>query len=425
MTHKKSKSECFVFLLAPFVFVMNYSLLKKDGFVPALNLSLLSLIGCCIASLYNHIEWPFALRGCASTYSIFAGIVCFHHLLRGKFSGIKWFLIGYCLTGVINTFIFQTSVESQLYANSITGIEAVEGIMSSPIYWIKRISPFVMLPFRGWYLSTPIVYSVLAPLCMALFAIMTSTSGRSAALGLIGMSAMIFIGRKKISRMQQISKHFTVYLLLAVIGIFLANFAYRWAATSGIMGEKSRVKYEQQTQGSSSVLRLLMGGRLPFFVGMYAGCKQPIVGYGPWAVDHYGYMQHFLSKYGTADDYEMYLNSAEYLFHKVAYIPAHSHIVGAWISNGIFGLIFWVYVLYKLFEFLKKNLGAVPQWYGLLAAGTPPLLWDIFFSPYTSRMYFPFFFTMLLFANAIAKGRIQMPPDMIREIIKSENSRRH
>ena len=412
-------SEFAVFLAAPFVFVQNYSLLRKDGFMPVLNLSLLSLAGCCIASLYNHIEVPFMLRGCASAYSIFAGIVCFHHLLRGNDSGIKWVLIGFCLTGVINTFFFQTSVESTLYADRATGFEAAEGVMSSPIYWIKRITPFVTLPYRGWYLSTPFAYSVLAPLFMAGFAMLTSASGRSAALGLIGASAMILIGGKSICKMRRISKHFAGYLILAILGIWMANLGYRWAATSGALGEKAQAKYEQQTQGSSSVLKLLMGGRLAFFVGVYAGCKQPILGYGPWAVDNYGYMQYFLSKYGTEEDYEAYLNSAVVLFNKVAYIPAHSHIVGFWISNGIFGLIFWLYVIYKMFEFVGKNIGVVPQWYGLLAAGMPSMLWAIFFSPYTSRMYFPFYFTMLLFANAIAKGRMPMPPAMIAEIIKS------
>ena len=412
-------SEFAFFIAAPFVFARNYTLLKRDGFVTALNLSLLSLLGCWVASIYNNIEWPFLLRGCASAYSIFAGIVCYHHLLRENNAGIKWFLVGFCLTGVINTFFLQTSVESSLYAGNATGVEAAEGIMSSPIYWIKRLTPFVALPYRGWYLSTPLVYCVMAPLSMALFAILTSESGRSAALGMMGATAMILLGGKSVRRMQSISRHFVRYLILAIVAILIANLGYRWSATSGVLGEKAQVKYERQTHGSSSILKLLMGGRLAFFVGVYAGCKQPIVGYGPWAVDNYGYMQDFLAKYGTEEDYKEYIDNSVFFTNKVAYIPAHSHIIGSWISNGIFGLIFWLYVIYKILEFIRKNLGAVPQWYGLLAAGMPPLLWDIFFSPYTSRMYFPFYFTMLLFANAIAKGRIPMPPAMIAEIVKS------
>lgn len=414
-------SEAILFIVAPFVFARDYGLLRKDGFMVTLFLSLMSLVGCCMASLYNHIDMPFALRGCASTYSIFAGIVCFHSLLRNNYNGIRWFLVGFCLTGVINTFFFQTSVESQLYADFETGINAAEGIMSSPIYWIKRVTPFVSLPYRGWYLSVPLVYSAMAPLCMAAFSILTSTSGRSAALGLIGSAAMVVVGGKRIYRMRNISRGFVKYFIFALIGIWVANFGYRWAATNGVLGEKAQLKYEQQTHGSSSILKLLMGGRLPFFVGLYAGCKQPIVGYGPWAVDHYGYLQYFLSKYGTQDDYEAYLNSAVVTRGKIEYIPAHSHIIGSWISNGILGLLFWLYVLYKIFEYVRRNLSAVPQWYGLLAAGIPPLLWDIFFSPYTSRVYFPFYFTLILFANGIARGKISMPSAMIKEIIENES----
>jgi hypothetical protein len=305
-----------------------------------------------------------------------------------------------------------------LYAGGGTGLDAVEGIMSSPIYWIQRLTPFVALPYRAWYFSTPIAYSVIAPLAMAAFAILSSESGRSASLGLIAGAAIIMLGRKSVIRMKSISKSIYMYMIIAMASIWCANMCYRIAATSGALGEKALKKYEEQTQGSSSILKLLMGGRLPFFIGLYAGCRQPIVGYGPWAVDHYGYTEEFLAKYGTADDYDNLVNSYSYLQGKTMYIPAHSHIVLFWISNGIFGLLFWLYVLFKIFEYFRKNLAAVPQWYGLLAAGAPPILWDIFFSPYTSRMYFPFYFVMILFVNSVAKGRIQLPRDMVCEIFE-------
>lgn len=418
-------SELFLFVIAPFLFVQNYSLLKNDGFLAPVYLSVLSLVGCCIASLYNNIGLPLFLRGFASTYSIFAVLISYHYFLRNNFGGVKWLLFGICLTGIINTFIFQSSVESTLYAEGETGVEAAAMVMSSPLYWIQRLTPFIALPYRAWYLSTPVSYSILAPIGLSLFAILSTTSGRSAALGLIGASAVIFIGKKSIKKMQKISKHFTRYFILAIIGIWVANLGYRYAATTGILGEKALAKYMAQTQGSSSMLKLLMGGRLPFFVGLYAGCKQPIVGYGPWAIDKYGYTEKFLSKYGTVDDYEAFLNSGAYKYKKAMAIPAHSYIIGAWISNGVFGLIFWIYVLCKMFNYFRRNLAVVPQWYGILAAGMPAMLWDMFFSPYTARMYFPLYFALILFADAIAKGRIQMPPDMIREIIKSEDSRRH
>ena len=411
-------SELVVFVLAPFYFMQNYALLKHDGFLPAIYLSLFSLVGCCIASFYNDIHFAFFLRGFASTYSIFAAIVCYHHLLRNNFTGIKWFLIGLCLTGILSTFVFQRSVESMLYAGGETGIEVADQIMSSPIYWIQRLSPIVALPYRAWYFSTPLAYSVLAPLAMAAFCILSSSSGRSAALGLIAGSAIIFIGKKSIAKMRNISRNILIYSILAVGSIWVANFAYRIAATSGTLGDKAQAKYEAQTQGSSSVLKLLMGGRLAFFIGLYAGCKQPIIGYGPWAIDRYGYTEQFLSKYGTAEDYDNLVNSYAYMQGKTMYIPAHSHIVLFWISNGILGLLFWLYVLWKIFEYFRGNLAVVPQWYGLLAAGTPPILWDIFFSPYTSRMYFPFFFVMILFANAIAKGKIPLPHETINEVFR-------
>ena len=101
-------------------------------------------------------------------------------------------------------------------------------------------------------------------------------------------------------------------------------------------------------------------------------------------------------------------------------LQCHAYITEFWAWYGIWGLIFWLYVIFVLLRYLKQDVAAVPQWFAWLACTIPGMFWGIFFSPFSDRFGIPLFVVACLMARAVRRGRFQLPLDMIREIAKAE-----
>lgn len=415
-------SELFCFLLAPMLFLFDYQALRHDGFMPAVVLSLLAIVGCCISSAVNHSPQPAFLRGFAATYSVFAFLVVHHRLLRNNLGGLKWFLLGVCLSNVINVFVFQRAVETYVVGGVASSEAKAAAVVSGVLFWLNRVGPFLTLPARGWYLQTPTIIAVGSAMIMPIYTMATTDTGRSATAVAAGAVLLLVIARRKISAMRAIQRHF---LLLAIAGLVLCVLlkdGYKFLAENGYLNERAARKYEGQMMGRSKkdLVGMLLGGRTEFFGGIYAAAKNPLVGYGPWAVDTEGIYRDFVARYGDWEDAEKF--QREFLWNmqmgRYGLLPAHSHIVGFWVHYGILGGVFWIYVLWLIYKLLRRNLVAIPQWYGFFAFTACSALWDIFFSPYSQRVGMPFFIVALLIADAVRCGKIRLPPLMADEITR-------
>ena len=418
-----SIAEIVALVWGPILLLKNYDQMRRDGVAGFLAMGFLLVVGCIIACIANQPMLPIiVIRGMAMTTIVMLAIPLAHHLIRKDPMGFRWMVLGAAFSSVICIFVFQRSVEVAINARGLSGANAVEGIMSGPLFWIQRLGAILNVPASGWYTKVPIAYSMVAPLFMAMFALTTSTSGRSAALGSLSSMALCFIGEKKRSSIKKINKYFGLYCIVAILALMLANLGYRIAATSGWMGEKSREKYEQQTKSGTGIVNLLVSGRAESFAGLMACADKPIVGWGPWAMDTGGYWLEFLNKYGDPEDYKIYYASEMRL--GAGMIPCHSHITEFWLWYGIFGLLFWIYVLFVFLRFLKQDCAAVPQWYFWLACSIPSLTWHIFFSPFGSRVGIPFIVVACLMERAVRLGKFHLPISMEIEIQKLEHSKK-
>lgn len=414
-----SISEFLVVLLAPFIIASEISHMRRTGVMTFFWMAVLLFCGCIVSLVANHAEFYQVIRGVSITGLIICSVVVGHYMLRNCPQGLKWYFIGAMLSGFICIFIFQRTVE----VVSVGG-DDVDSIMSGPLFWIQRLSSLLITPVLAFYLKLPLAYSIGAPLFMFFFSVLYSASGRAAALSFIGSAALVMIGRKKRKSMAALGRHFTLIFCLAVIGVYAAKAGYQWAALNNYLGEKARAKYEHQTAGGSGIVKLLIGGRADAFVGLLAVADSPIIGKGYWALDTEGYYEEFLAKYGNPDDYEQYIKNKLYYasngYATQKLIACHSHITSFWVWYGLPGLLFWLYVIYVIFRFLRHDVAVVPQWYYWLAAGVPGLLWHICFSPFNNRIGLPLLVVGMLLARAIRFGRYQLPKSMIMEIEESE-----
>lgn len=409
-------SEMVVFLVAPFVFLKDFKLLKHDGFMPMVWLIWLTMAGCVVASWQNHTPFPYFCRGFFAVYAVFAGMVCFHRLLRGNFSGVKYFFLGVALSCIINIFIFQRGSARHGADVALVSAEAMESTLDSVLFWGSRLPHWLYLPIKGWYLSTPMAYSVVAPLLIAAVSLLGSGgSGRSFALCAVASSALLLLGRKNVSGLLRLRRKLIFVFIFLLIGAFAAKGAYSYLAKSGALGEAGLRKYEQQTKSGTGALSMLMAGRSEFFAGIYCAAHNPIVGYGPWAIDWDDLYYGFLEKYGSVEDFQNYVKhqllSARQGGGKLHVIPSHSCIVGFWTWFGIFGLILWLYIFWLYYRTMTAYFVNVPLWFGCFATIIPLAVWDGLFSPFGARLANALLFTMCLYAKAVYQHRVAYCPE--------------
>lgn len=415
-----SFTELFVFVTAPFLFSREYGYMKRNGVMPFFYVSLALVLGCIIACISNKTEPIFALRGLAVCCLMPCSIVVMHWMLRNNMHGLKWSFVGGALSGFLSTFIFQKSVEVVMLGNS------AKEIMSGATYWIHRLGALVIIPAKGWYLSCPILYSIGAPLFMAGFSLLTSTSGRGSAARAIASAVLVLIGgKKRLNIKRRICRNFYFILIIGLLGAFAVKHGYQLSASSGWLGEAAMEKYEKQTKGDKSLKALLLGGRMESFCGLLACVDKPIVGFGPWAFDTNGYQEEFLSRYANEEDYRSYMKNVVYSrtggSSSLRLIPCHSVVTQLWLWYGIAGLIFCMYIFYVILRYLKQDCWCVPQWFFWLAASTPGVLWNMFFNPLSSRVGLCLLVVACLMVRAVRKGRQELPYCMIEEIQKSES----
>ena len=391
-------SELIMFFIAPFVWSSNQVMFGRDRCNKFLFFCVLAMIGCVLSSFFNGIDMPRAIRGFATAYGFLASFIVFYPILRRDPKSFGWYLLGVAFSSVLCTFVFQGGYEMNEAENRGGGAEA---IMSGPIYWIGRVGGFENWLICAKYMSLPAIVSIILPLAFGSFALLTTASGRSAALIAMAGCAMIVYAGKDVRKMRAIRKRLLGFAIGAVIVVSIFKGVYSQAAKTGALGEEAQKKYESQTRGGTDVLHLLMAGRGEAFLGLYYCAQRPIMGYGPWALDETGIYLNFFAKYGLAEDYEKMMQGMARSGMKTPWVGAHSAMLQFWLAYGILGMPVWIYIFYLMYDYLTKRIGSVPEFFGYFAVTLPGMLWAIFFSPFGGRIGWGFMLAMLLVNRAM------------------------
>lgn len=406
-------TELLMFVIAPIVYLSNAKIFRRERCGMFLFLLGLSIVGCLLSSWYNHIDWVRTLKGVATPYGFWASFVVFYLLLRRDPHAFKWYLLAEAISFVTCTFVFQQAYDLNESMGRGGGAEA---IMSGPIYWIGRISGFVTWPVRGLYMHVPTLASVVATLFMGFFSILTTASGRSSALISLASAAMIIYAGRNVTKMRAIRKHFVACCIVAIVFVGLFKTAYSYSARTGLLGADAKAKYESQTRGGTSTLQLLKGGRGEMFLGLYYCFRRPIMGYGPWAFDEDFVCLDYIAKYGLPEDYaDSYDSKMRALAAgKKPLVGAHSACLQFWLMSGILGMPIWLYIAYLMYDYFRRRIGAVPQFFGYFACVLPGLAWSVFFSPFGGRLGWGFMFAMLLINREMSKFELRASSFMCR-----------
>lgn len=152
---------------------------------------------------------------------------------------------------------------------------------------------------------------------------------------------------------------------------------YSYSAKEGLLGERSRRKFESQ---ASNPAGLVLTGRIEFVGGVLAAMDSPIVGHGSWKLD--------TNRYYARAYQVMEIDADPSVYYAKGYplIPSHSHLMGAWVENGLGGLVFWAYALLLVAGALWRPLLDEKYLRLWVSCTATAMIWHILFSPISSRL---------------------------------------
>lgn len=405
-------SELVVMLIAPIVFYYNARVLRNDGFGQLLLPLSVLFVMLAIGSLKNDCFFPFMLlKKWAMLYSIMAHVVVYHCLLRGNFRGLRWWLLGGIISGIIKIWYFNPAVDVSEAGDVYYEAIASEDALNSPVFWSGKLRGLFSFLLAGWYQILPIPLIVLSSFVIVGFVATGSVSGRGAMATLLAGVLFIVIGRKSNMSLGNFTRKFFfvfVVLILAMIGV---KQFYSYAAKNGILGDDAYSKYMRQTKRGNGIVSILMAGRVEFFVQARAILDKPLLGYGVLPYDKKGYYQNFIAQYGDESDMVNYLNAMRKKpIGMPDVIKCHSHIMTFWMDYGVLGLFFWLYIIFCIFKYFSCHAPVCPLLFGYMAIRLTGFMWDILFNPLISRSGTAMAFVLLFLVRALYQKRYQADP---------------
>ncbi|MEM8949153.1 MAG: hypothetical protein AAGC99_07480 [Pseudomonadota bacterium] len=214
--------------------------------------------------------------------------------------------------------------------------------------------------------------------------------------GVLMLSAA-FISIPTILRLVGLRPRPLSYSRMMIMGVILmatgygALKVYGNAAESGMLGERSKQKYEMQS--ALGDLGILLGGRSESLVTVQAIQDSPLIGHGSWAKDRYYAELRQLMLYRLG-----FVN--RFIEPETDLIPTHSHLLGSWVEAGIGGAIFWIGVLALVIAALRRLYASDDPLRPYLVFLMFLFIWDILFSPFGAqrRLTNGFLMVAVLFA---------------------------
>jgi O-antigen ligase len=348
-----------------------------------LLLAIISIIG----GVFRGATFTDQIKGSALVFFTLINYLGLRNLTKLRADLVTTAFIGFALSGFIG-FVVQP--------NEYARTEVWKFGFSYGLTYLIVI--FLMLQNR--FRRKPYQYILISYGFLALF-----LGTRSLGLCIILTGSFLLIGSRKIESRDRVVetpnfiKTLGALTLISILALATSSI-YGIAAKQGFLGEESREQYIQQGTGDYGPI---IGGRTEPIIALFAVSQSPIFGHG----------------YGADSEIEMY-EKANKFFQKHNYrvniqliqsrnegrIPQHSYILNYWISYGIVGLFFWIFIFRALLRAAIKDIWS--------SSGTSPLIlyvtiltsWNMLFSPFGAIVRLEFALILVLVESIFANRKI-------------------
>lgn len=363
--------------LAPFYLLGRRRLLFSGRLRPFLVLSAAWLGSALLTDLVRGSELHNTLRGAFTVVLWLACLICMYVLLAGRLALIKPYALGLACSTFLCLHIFQPGTMVGLAAYQGTSIQSIVTFRSAYAGVLAQfVAALAVLGFRR--------YPRLVLAGMACFALLSFVYGSRAIAATYLVAALMSyylyrqaLGRRRTGQPFALSRRQRLQLVLGfAVACVVTVAGYSIGASRGWLGQVAAAR-----EGEMAESRLgMMVGRAQLLFGLLAVKDSPIIGYGSWARDTKGYYARGLEMIGLGE-LAAKLASRE----ELTVMPGHSHIVGAWVSHGLLGGVFWLFVYGFLLRFVVRYLPGEVEYlpYTLLTLLT--MLWSVLASPFGAR----------------------------------------
>lgn len=343
---------------------------------------ILWILGQLFSDVVNQNQFSLAARGFARAF--FAGYVTIYLLpvMMRRPRLYEAFLAGIPIAHIIATRYFRPGTYlsqdgSRMLDASQLGWEnwtsyLVTTILIYGVARLWRVTPWMcvaatasvgVLNIANGSRSTGLIY-ILAAMLMPLFISVTRDTRKAEAT------------RWKWLQHMQWGTVILIFILGAGTTLGVAE-AYKSLASSGALGKKAFDKYVSQSESGN----LLIGARQGTFIGIAAALDKPFAGHGSWPRAKKDYIEDATRLFGV----EFKVDKGFSLMNQ--FIPAHSMLIGGWVESGIFGLIFWIYVVLLVVRNSRSAAIYFHEYAGVILINGIGFFWNVMFSPIQNRSY--------------------------------------
>jgi len=174
------------------------------------------------------------------------------------------------------------------------------------------------------------------------------------------------------------------YILISILSLFILNIALSSFMQSDLV--ESIVDYEvfqKYRLQANSEYGLLLGGRSEILTSLNAFMDSPIFGHGIGKNDPTG---KYISNYALIIDNLVEEKIDVSSLYEQMVIPTHSFIMNGFVTAGIIGGFYWLYLVYFVLNNFIKYIRFIPYFFYFEAIS---FIWSVFFSPFGANNRWP------------------------------------
>lgn len=328
------------------------------------------LVNAIVSDLWRGTPFLIGFKAWMVIFNSLTMVIVAAWMLKKSVQALPFFLVGCAISTVIQLYYFQNGA---LLVSAIRAGYDGRGEMTDFLVE-KQVYPIWVGMFLSILMALRIMGILPWPICIAGYfagGFFLLARGGARSMFLINVCSAILICAYVYWRkfFKAVFKKKLLTLGSVFIAAILFNEIYMQVASAGLLGENGYKKVEEKKSGGST----LLDNRADFLINWPFLWRSPIIGAGSEFIDRWGYVD----KSPFVAHYDL---QGRPLYHDTFY--GHSCIVGAWTGNGIFGLVFWAYVLWLVFDFLGERLYVLKDAGPYVMASIVGICWHIAFSPY-------------------------------------------
>lgn len=373
-------SDLISLFIIPYIFKYKQYLYNKI-FRSLILYLVLWMFSAIVSDIYNNTNLLNSLKGFFTLIPFLTCIIYSYWLLKKDINLMSFFLWGYSISFMLSAGFGLDAFYSELI--QLREVESVSqlGHYNKIIMWI--VSSFISGAFALSFFSKFPKLITFISFSFSFFILSYGSRSIFLIFFIVSLLLFYFIWIVKLNNLHNLinfQKKLPLILFFFFLFSFLAKEVYSLGASSGFLGESEKQKYDDQLNTKLG----LFSGRGEIISAFLAIKDSPIFGHGSYAVDNNGY-GYQAAKLIQASDITL-----EWNFSKIGenYIPTHSHLGQAWVYNGIFGGVFWFFVLFGVLGvFVKKYLFLFPKYQAYILFSLSNTIWNILFSPFSQRPF--------------------------------------